>query len=94
MSGSDPIRTRKLTPEEAAAVTSRGRLLSIKSSEVNTLIFPPAGDGFSHCENGLCYVACGNEWYKFVDDNNNQFSCGAGHGKYFDCGASTFACFC
>lgn len=56
--------------------------------------FPPAGDGFSYCENGLCYVACGNTWYMLVDENDRQYNCGSGNGLYFQCGTSTFRCTC
>lgn len=85
-------KATKLTPEEAAKVAERGTLVPLSDAEAK--IFPPPGKGFSHCENGLCYVSCGNNWLRFVDSNGNQFNCGTGNGKYFDCDGDTYRCFC
>lgn len=82
----------KLSAEEAAKVKERATLKALSPEEVKT--FPPAGDGFSYCQNGKCYVACGSTWYQFVDANGNQFTCSSGRGKLFECGKSTYRCNC
>ncbi len=76
--------------DELKKVTKRQRL----RAAAKPLTFPPAGDGFSTCQNGLCYVACGDTWYQLVDDNGNQYTCQQGNGLYFDCGTSTYLCTC
>lgn len=82
----------KLSDEEAAKVKERATLKALSPDEVKG--FPPAGDGFSYCQNGKCYVACGSTWYRFVDANDNQFTCSSGKGKLFNCGNSTYRCNC
>lgn len=82
----------KLSDDEAAKVKERATLKALSPIEIKT--FPPAGDGFSYCENGKCYVACGSTWYRLVDDNGNQYNCSSGKGLYFNCGSSTFRCSC
>lgn len=52
--------------------------------EAEVSAFPPVGKGFSHCENGLCYVSCGAKWLKLEDANGNHIRCGNGSHS-FEC---------